>query len=318
MYVLAKNPSRMARVLWLVLLCMPGLGWAQANQVYSLPTLAPPRYVLLPDSSALVHHVVARRSGEGYIGITPATVEIFNILLPLRQVPLPLGTVEVKAAPTDTLLISLSVLPYANGTIVWEPVRLDTIPPAQVLSVEALAQEARRQLEAFYRDQRAGKPEKRSLLTYDDLLPVVHRQGRYWVPRPYVLTEYFLVRPGTVHTRKQADMATIDVQSPVFDTEAILSAARRTDNPHAQLYAVMEAGNFLLDKGRNRYEFWSNPGYYESHASSLLYGIGRFLYQPGVGLVSSNYKEYFSRADRFTTEAFLDVISIDGKLSKSK
>jgi len=164
--------------------------------------------------------------------------------------------------------------------------------------------------------EQAGRPPTRTLLSSQDFLPIVERQGKYYLPQATVLTSFLLLKPGAVHTVAQASLALIDVKSPVFATDDLLKeAVKRTGNPHAQLWVVLVAGNLLQGRNHGRYEFWSNVQP-QSHPSLLHEGIGSFLYQPGIGIVSGKYQTYFSSYGQFVDD-FLDIVSVDEKFSKA-
>jgi hypothetical protein len=292
--------TSMLRFLCLLSVCCPLWSSAQTTSP-ALPSRLPaPRYLLLTDYKQTVHHVVTRRTSTQYIHITTATVEIFNILLP-------------RPASSDSLLITCSVLPAAEGPLRWRQVLLDSIPTTQLVSRAQLVQEAQQRLTAF---EQAGRPPTRTSLSSLDFLPVVEEQGKYYLPRATVLTSFLLLKPGAVQTVAQASLALIDVKSPVFATDDLLQAAiKQTGNPHAQLWAVLVAGNLLQGRNHGRYEFWSNVQP-QSHQSLLHQGIGSFLYQPGIGIVSGKYKAYFSSHGQFIDD-FLDIVSVDGRPSKT-
>jgi hypothetical protein len=286
--------------MWLLSMCYP-LGSSAQTPLATLSAGVPaPKYLRLADYKQTVHQVVTRRTSTQYLHITAATVEIFNILLP-------------RPAFSDSLLITCSVLPAAQGPLRWRQVSLDSIPETQLVSRVQLVQEAQQRLTAF---EQAGRPPTRILLSSLDFLPLLEEQGKYYLPQATVLTSFLLVKPGAVHTIAQASLALIDVKSPVFATADLLKAARkRTGNPHAQLWAALVAGNLLQGRNYGRYEFWSNVQP-QSHASLLHQGIGSFLYQPGIGIVSGKYEAYFSSYDSFIDD-FLDIVSVDSKPSKT-
>jgi hypothetical protein len=283
------------------LLCILSVYWPLWTSAQTPSSALPAtKYLLLTDYKRAVHHVVTHRTGTEYINVSTATVEIFNILLP-------------RPASSDSLLITCSVLPSAEGQLRWSQVQLDSIPKTQLVSRTQLVQEAQQRLMAF---EQAGRPPTRTLLSSQDFLPIVERQGKYYLPRATVLTSFLLLRPGAVHTIAQASLALIDVKSPVFATDNLLKeAVKRTGNPHTQLWVVLVAGNLLQGRNHGRYEFWSNVQP-QSHPSLLHEGIGSFLYQPGIGIVSGKYQTYFSSSGQFIDD-FLDIVSVDEKFSKA-
>jgi hypothetical protein len=290
----------MRRLFGLVGICCPLWGSAQPASPALATALSAPKYLLLTDYKQFVHHVVTRRMGTQYLAVAMVTVEIFNLLLP-------------RPASSDSLLITCSVLPPAQGQLRWRRVQLDSIPKTHLVSRAQLVHETAQRLTAF---AQAGRPPTRTVLSSLDLLPLVERQGQYYLPEATVLTSFLLVKPGVVHTVAQASLALIDVKSPVFATDDLLKAAiKRTGNPHTQLWSVLVAGNLLQGRQHGRYEFWSNVQP-QSHPSLLHQGIGSFLYQPGIGIVSGKYEAYFSSHGPFIDD-FLDVVSVDERPSKT-
>ncbi|RZK32458.1 MAG: hypothetical protein EOO61_16895 [Hymenobacter sp.] len=283
------------------LFCLLSVCWPLWTSAQTTSTALPAtKYLLLADYKQAVHHVVTYRTSLTYRHDSTATVEIFNILLP-------------RPGSSDSLLITCSVLPSAEGDLRWRQVPLDSIPKTQLVPRVQLVQEAQQRLMAF---EQAGRPPTRTLLSSLDFLPLVERQGKYYLPQATVLTSFLLLKPGVVHTVAQASLALIDVKSPVFATDDLLKAAiKRTGNPHAQLWAVLVAGNLLQGRNHGRYEFWSNVQP-QSHPGLLHEGIGSFLYQPGIGIVSGKYETYFSSHGPFI-DYFLDIVSVDGKPSKN-
>jgi hypothetical protein len=290
----------MLRLFCLLGVCYPLWGSAQTHAPALPIELGAPKYLLLADYKQAVHHVVTHRTGTEYLNVSAATVELFNFLLP-------------RPVFSDSLLITCAVLPAADGQLRWRQVRLDSIPQTQLVSRAQLVREAQQRLAAF---EQAGRPPTRTLLSSLDFLPLVERQGKYYLPRATVLTSFLLIKPGAVHTVAQASLALIDVKSPVFATDDLLKAAiKQTGNPHTQLRLVLVAGNLLQGRNHGRYEFWSNVQP-QSHPSLLHQGIGSFLYQPGIGLVSGKYEAYFSSHGQFIDD-FLDIVSVDERPSKA-
>lgn len=246
-----------------------------------------------------------------------ASLEVFNVLVPGQQLRRLIPTAEWQDGfqPHDTLLIAFSVLPYTDGTIAWEPIRLDTVPAARQLTLTQVVRQGYAQLSAY---RQAGSPGLPSQLMDETLVPVLRRQGRYWVPRPYVLTSYFQVRPQPSQAYSKYDMATLNVLGRVFRMEQLLQdSIRRYGNPNMSIDGI-PAGNVLQGRNQEGYEFWHSPNIAYSHAPRLHYGLGSFRYRPGIGLVSGSYQEYFSGAGQVVPDRLFDVVRIDGKPTKRK
>lgn len=171
--------------------------------------------------------------------------------------------------------------------------------------------EAARDLKKY---ELADRPVEHELIARDDLVPIIQRGCRYWVPSPYILTEYFTVAPQATEQFTASDLATINVRGKSFPKEDLLAQARKAANkPRLPLDAV-QAGN-ILQRSRNGFcEFWSNLRRDVEHPAPLHGGSGSFLYKPGIGLVSGLYNDYFSMDARLVSRKFFDILSIDGKL----
>jgi hypothetical protein len=325
------------RLLW-ALLGVPVVGWAQTENTHVRHSQSPRQYVLLSDSLGALHHVKAQRGGRQFEGIlasdagqgTPATitipkvsVEILNLLVSAPRVRQLLAPWEGNDASYflsgDTLLITMALLPTLTGRVTWQPVQPDTIPSGSLRSLADAVREGGKRIAAY---RKAGNPGVHDLLCRDDLVPLVWRQGQYWAPSSYVLTEYFQVRHRSTQTFPATDLATVNILGRLFPKEVLLQQKRRqSGNAHAQLEGF-PAGNVIQRHAGGRYEFWSNPSVTLSHPDVLHYGSGDFQYRPGVGVVSSTYKFYFQRMLDHSTQSawdeFFDVMSIDGSVVKLK
>jgi hypothetical protein len=323
---------RLGMSLWLVLgFCLNSWGQQRKPRFYAWLT-QPRQYVLLSDSLGPVHHVQAQQGGYSYVGLLDAsygdargqegpihvpqvTVELLNLLVPATRRPLDTTPAIAAAFPKgDTLLLTFSLLPDTSGVIRWEPVSLDTLPVGRCQSLTQAVREAGARIAAY---RAAGSPGEHTLLCRDDLVPLVRRGDTYWAPQAYVLTEYYQIHTQASTAFPAKDLATINIRSRPFPTDKLLQEARlKKNNPHASLYAV-PTGNLLQSRTDNRYEFWSNPAVWISHAPLLHYGNGGFVYQPRIGLVSARYTFYFELAPTKVRQAvdneFFEVKAIDGK-----
>ncbi|RYE24203.1 MAG: hypothetical protein EOP45_06080 [Sphingobacteriaceae bacterium] len=264
------------------------------------------RYVILDIKQKYIHHIITEQTGNDYNKTSSTIIEIFNILKSKNTAN--------KTSNSDTLLISISALPTLNSFINWKHITLDSIPKNQIISPTDLAKECSNNLNKHFNNKNIID---RSLITYDNIIPIVNKGKYFYLPNSYNLTSYFLIKPHAVHTIEQADVAIIDITSPIFSTSSLLKKAiQSTGNPHAQLWASVSTGNLLQGKIHNRYEFWSNirP---QSHGSLLYYGMDKFLYQPGIGIVSGKYEAYFSSRGTFI-DYFLDIMYIDDKKTEYK
>jgi hypothetical protein len=320
-------PSLYLRFLCL-LLGIPIAGSAQEG------SKEPRQYVILSDSLGPLHRIKVQRGGRQFEGIVASgvergasttttipktSVEIFNLLISGTRVKLLSSSKQDKSAVhflnTDTLLITMALLPRINSEVTWLPVQLDTIPSGRLATLVDVVQDGGQRIAAY---RQAGNPGDHRLLCRDNVVPLVKHKGQYWAPNSYVLTEYFQVRHRPTQNFPETDLATINILSRPFPKEVLLQTKRRqTGNAHAQLTAI-PAGNVIQRRNEGRYEFWSNPSTVLSHPSVLHYGSGDFQYQPGTGVVSSTYKHYFQSFPdpylQYVWDEPFEVISIDGQM----
>lgn len=286
--------------LWLLLLIAPILGWAQTsgNKYYVKNTL-PNQYVIIADSIGIINYIKAQRGGGKFSGISNTTasigqkddqltknnnycIEIINILIPFAQIyqlKPSFKKESVNSTKGDTLLIAMSLLPYTTGDIQWKLIQLDTISVERLHSLSSIVKIGFERINLY---RKAGSPGSHTILCQDDLKPIVHWHGKYWIPSPYVLTEYFQIHSYPTEMFSATDMATINIKSHPFTKEALLQEKRlRTSNTHAQLDGI-SSGNTLQRYSKGQYEFWSNPSVMLSHPDALHYGSREFIYQPGI------------------------------------
>jgi len=268
-------------------------------------------YIVLDKADFPIHHVRTQRSGSSEIA--SAEVELYNLLFAQKsrqRLPPELsrqGSDKVLL-PTDTLLITLSVLSDEQGRIHWYPVRLDSIPAQQQLSFAALVRNGYQLLQANEKLLPTPWVPSRSLPRRRDIYPVVKRDGRYWTTDNYVLTEYFRVRVVPKAPLWASDNVTINYRSQVFSKEVIRARRLLEDGLEERLATRYVLGG----KIKGAYAFWSRP-FAASHAGLMDYGVGEFMYKPGIGLISGKYYVYFELGINDQRNAFFDVLSIDGK-----
>lgn len=300
---------------WLWLLSPYAQGQAGTDRYFERD-YNPPRYLMLPDSGYLLHHVTGARKAEaapppyeaqGVPGPGAAVVEFYNLLLPGPQVlpSLPTGSVSAVLGPTDTLLITFALLPFKNGTIAWERVALDTVRGFRYTLPE-FAREAHARIQAY---RQAGSPGQAELLYRSDIRLIVRRNGEYWTPQPFVLTGYFVVKPQRNNTFTKFDLATINIRKKVFSKDKLM---RQHGEKYVYGLRKYAAGNVLTHKEKDEYDFWLSPSVVSSHPSSVNFGYSNFRYKPGIGIISGTFENYFTVLG-IPSFRFFDVLTIDGR-----
>lgn len=239
-------------------------------------TTTPPHYVVLGDSLGPIYHIKAQRGGEKFSGISNSTVstgeksgqlvkvntfnlEIFNLLIPfarIKQLKSFVGKDNTSFAKGDTLLITMSLLPYKSGNILWSRIELDTIPSERLYSISNIVKKGFLRVNSY---RKAGSPGSHALLCQDNLKPVVNWQRKHWTPSAYVLTEYFQVRSYATKLFSQTDMATINIRGPYLTKESLLQAnaciqAIRTHNywPSHPVIHFRDIAKVTMNFGRTR------------------------------------------------------------------
>ncbi|WP_110980539.1 hypothetical protein [Hymenobacter sediminis] len=231
-------------------------------------------------------------------------METYNLLIP--------ATAGKSWRKGDTLLIAFSLLPNKQGAITWSPLALDTLPAGMLRSLPEVVRDGFARVQAY--DQ-AGKPRDHLLITQDRLLPVVRRAGRYWVPGPYVMTQYFRIRSQATSSLVQTDYVTINIKSPAVSSDAPYRTLRALFPPDVPYEWALFSPIGIVREGayHGRYEFWSRPPWDMGHVPfSRYYGADIFEYKPGIGLLSGRYRWYFKELDWSKPNAYFDQITVDG------
>jgi hypothetical protein len=301
-------------ILLLVVTCRSGR--AQSSQSFPAALRRASYYVVLNPAACNLHRVVGRKVTASALGTTRAALEILNVLVPgelVRQSAAESANQNQLFGRADTLLIALSVLAGDTTHITWTPVVLDTLPAGRRLSLPDLIRDGATRLRAY---RQRPHPAQNPVTRRSDLVPVLYRAGRYVVPAPgaFVLTEYLVVRSGPTKYPLAGDNVTLNVQSPAFPEDSIRQAVfhpqPRRGNADATLLFDL-AGRYLLDgRAGNSYRFWyCYPGI--DHPSMLDYGSGNLLYQPGVGLLSGQYRPFFSSSFAHACTDLFDVVRVE-------
>ncbi|WBA44175.1 hypothetical protein [Hymenobacter canadensis] len=254
----------------------------------------PVRYVLLQDSSFHATWVQTERRVRG----AHQALDIVNILVPEFRIRYltqhDRGDLRVRLAREDELLITMAVLPeLQSGRVQWVRIRLDTLDPTCKLSMRALVAEGYEKLIAY---RRAGNPYMNYETRRDDVKPVVYRDGQYWTTPDDVLTEVYVVHSRRTWYPTEADNVTLNPQARVFtraDIQRDMQAAQTAGGEEAPELGLVLSSKLLLGKRTAaRYEFWSfAPPIVD--ASLTYYGATEVAYEPGTGIVSAKYNEYF-------------------------
>lgn len=269
-------------------------------------------YVRLDECQFPIHYAQAHQINNAPGKVPPVSIEIYNLLVPAGKVQQLFTSVAAHHkrvfGTEDSLLVTLSILPNSKGMIDWQPVDLDAIPAKHLVSTADIIRDGGERIEAY---RSAGNPRDHLLTTRTNLFPIIRRQGRYWAPSSYVLTEYFLIQPRTTHSLAQADYVTINVKSPIIsfgapwrDIRALLPAKRNYE------YS-MAMGIALEGKHQGLFEFWSRPEINISHPGLRHFGIGVFMYKPGIGIVSGQYAQYFYKLNPLNWQITFDRIMVD-------
>jgi|GEM_PF-4302669 len=273
-------------------------------------------YVVLEETPFPVHHVQSQSTGNKTAQFGIVSVEIYNLLIPVSSIhkfiPAEKNIYSNSFIAGDTLLITLSALPDNKGNVLWQPVDLDTISSRHRLSVMDVARDGAQRLLAYHQ---TGTPPNHALVTRTNLFPVVQRQGHYWTPSSFVLTQYFLVRSRATSSLIQTDYVTINVKSPVLSSDApwrtmlaLLPATSKHNYTRTMPIGIVREGTY-----RGMSEFWSRPSIMVSHPGLRDFGIGVFEYKPGFGVVSGQYAHYFQEFTPFFSRMFFSHVMLDGK-----
>ena len=270
-------------------------------------------YVALDNVPFAIHQVQAQRTTQGANVASPVTVEIYNLLVPAavaRQLAYPNSRGELFVTG-DTLLVTISVLPNKDGAVVWKPISLDTISARYMLSMTDVIRDGGQRIKEY---RKAGKPKDHLLTSRINLFPIVQRQGRYWTPDAYVLTQYFIVQPLLTKSLALTDYVTINTKSPIVPVDATWRTIRAL-LPSKGNYEYSTAIGIVLEKThQGMFEFWSRPQINVSHPGLRHFGIGSFEYKPGIGLVSGKYAQYFYELNPLDFQMNFDSVVIDGKV----
>ncbi len=291
----------------LFLIIAPVLCQAQAFTAIDSSSLWPSHaYVVLQAENALfpVHHVQAQGDRKGFYTNRPqlAHLEIYNLLIP-ACISQQLINQHHTFLKNDTLLISFSMLPDSSGNILWQPIDLDTIPTGHLRSLDTVVHEAMQRIVTY---RQAGNPKDHRISTRFNLFPIIQRQGRYWVPKQNVLTQYFLVRTALTHSLVLNDYITINVKSPAISPSAPWRTIRAL-LPKKGNYPFSHAMGIARERSyQDVHKFWSRPEISVYHDSALPpknniyssglreFGIGAFEYKPRIGIVAGAYNSYFN------------------------
>jgi hypothetical protein len=291
--------------------------WGQGLTALDSASLWPPRvYVVLENAPFPIHHVQTQSTGHKTNTSGTITVEIYNLLVPATDIRLFIPTSEnirgYGFTPGDTLLVTLSALPDATGNVVWQPIDPDTVATRCRFSLPDVVRDGARRVRAY---RQAGNPPEHVLTTRINLFPIVRKQGRYWAPGPFVLTQYFLIRPRTTSRLARADYVTINVKSPALSYDApwrtmlaLLPADGQYRYTRAMPIGIVREGTY-----RGVTECWSRPSIMISHPGLRYFGMEIFEYKTGVGVVSGRYAHYFQDFTPFFSRMFFDHVIIDGK-----
>jgi hypothetical protein len=299
------------RLLSLLLLCLPAS--AQSLSAIDSVSIFPNHvYVLLQDSIFPIHHIQAKTAPDNRSEERSITLEIYNLLLPATTVNRLVTSSDIFLQKSDSLLITLSILPDSQGNINWRLINLDTISSKYHTSLRKVIQDGAKRLAVY---TRMGRPQDHLIVSRTNLRPIVKRQGQYWTPIDDVFTEYFLIRSRKISDLSQADYMTINIKGPMVAYDAPYRTLRSL-LPLGISYTythTLPMGIVLSSKHNGIYQFWSRAQATPLHVPGLhYYGNEIFEYKPGIGIISGSYHSYYYSASNVELPAFFKNVLLDG------
>ncbi|SET37345.1 hypothetical protein [Hymenobacter actinosclerus] len=260
------------------------------------------QYLLISAADFAAAHLVET---ERPLGRQTQQVDIVNL-----QVPLPSAfPMAPQLVASGTMLITLVALPDAtSGQLRWQPIWPDTLAPARRITAAAFTDTCLQRLARYHR--KGGRLGEDNALTRSaDIKPIIWRDGRYWTPAGYTLTELFLVCPVPFTLPHQADNVTISLKArpfPLaqFEQEWQLGQRFYPSGRRAGLAQVLASKLFLEKKlPDGTYEFYTAATNIMD-GGSFYAGAEDFRYRPGIGLVSGKYSTHFSLGSQDTRNIF--------------
>ena len=301
-----------ARFILATVLAIVGLGcYAAPAQVLERPLGAPPyiqsyRYMLVKAANFTTAHVVET---ERPWGTRTQQVSIVNLQLPLQRAPVGLFTLAPEFLASSTMLITLVALPNeTTGLVQWQPIKPDTLAPSRRVTAAVFADTCFRRLARYHRT--GGRFSEDNAITRSaDIKPIIYRDGRYWTPASYTLTEVFLICPVPFTLPQEADNVTISIEakpfsSAQFEQEWKLGQRFYTNGRHPDVAQVLTSKLFLEKQlADGTYEFYTASTNIMD-GGPYYTGADNFRYKPGIGLVSGKYSMYLNLGSQDARNTF--------------
>jgi hypothetical protein len=308
-------PSYFSKIAWLILatgLTIIGLGCCSAPaQILERlpgtpPYVSPYRYMLVKAEGFTAAHVVET---ERPWGTRTQQVSIVNLQLPLQRAPVGLFTLAPELVASSTMLMTLVVLPNeTTGLAQWQPIKPDTIAPSRRVTAAVFADTCFRRLARYHRT--GGRFSEDNAITRSaDIKPIIYRDGRYWTPASYTLTEVFLICPVPFILPQEADNVTISIEAKPFpfaqfEQEWKLGQRFYTNGRHPDVAQVLASKLFLEKQlADGTYEFYT-AGTNIMDGGSYYTGADNFRYKPGIGLVSGKYSTHLNLGSQDVRNTF--------------
>lgn len=308
----------LAKLLFCLFICTSKTCFCQEAGFYHIPNYKLNKYIILHNPSFQVSHVKAFRliktdkctvKSSDTINTNNLKyeyIEIFNIKAPMSKFKKTLY--DSFFQKNDTLLITMTVLPFKDGRITWRRILIDSVNRQDIHKLYNIAAEGITRIKKY---RQTGSPADHKIIIRDNLIPIIFSNNEYYIPEPYILTEYFHIVNKKENNSITSDLATINIHSRIISKDSILKQIRINSNkPRLQLSYAITAGNTLQAYRNGCYEFWSNPATVVSEPDPLHYGSGDFIYKPGIGILSGKYIGYFSESSKIASDCFFKTTSI--------
>lgn len=278
--------------------------------------VGPVKYLFIRagDSSTVKEVVMQKRRGEKRV----VELTVFNLWY-RREPALEEGqTRQLNPSAHNAgndFLTTLSVLPDANtGKVTWKPVRPDTLPLYKKLLPREVGRMGFMAIEHYFASGKQLQEEGNYLKAFN-IIPLVQRGERYYVPDNVVLTEFYRVIDFPTDDPAEHDPVSLNTGARQFTNATVREAVRAADQPSARY--VQLAGALFLEKAANgAYHFWLYPAM-GGMAASFHYVTKDLVFVPGTGVVAANYLpwRHHSEAESefYTSGTWFKAVSVNGK-----
>lgn len=247
----------------------------------------------------------ARRNAFGYA--SEAKQEIFNLIFTPKVLVNYISRADRIDFDKDPVLIVLSVLSDSKGMIEWITVNPDTILTEKITSYELLHNIGGIKNVLCMEGSRLSAAQNTNMVRRNDIRPVIIKNGKYMTVKNYVLTECFIIKSSLGNYNR---MNSINIKGTVYSKRETIEKMYYKQNT-LELKDKLLCKYILQGKIGDDYEFWSIPPMV-IHGDFLYYGIGEFLYRPGIGIISGKNSNYYEISSSDPRDSFFEVVSIDG------